>query len=377
MKHSGGPGPIPPAQVYFPEEDLEELGTLVKEILRSGRLTLGPYTEKLEREFASLHKRKIGVAVNSGTSALEILLRALRIRSGEVVVPTNTFAATAFAVLHSGNRLVLGDVNSDMFLDPSAVKQRMTRNTKAVIGVHIGGRVVPAVTSLVDLCQERGVPFIEDAAHAHGSRLGTRSAGSFGIAGAFSFYPTKVMTSAEGGMIVTDDEELAATCRVLRDQGKAGFSQNLHTELGYNWRMSEIHACIGLSQLKRLGEFIDARRRVASIYDRGLEDLQAVQCLKDHDQMFSNYYKYIAFLDSKVSRQELKGKLKAEYGISLSGEVYESPLHDQPVFQDRSVSHRFPVAEDLCKRHICLPVYARMTSEESRFVVDSLHEVLG
>ena len=378
MKQSGRVGPIPPAQVHFPAEDLEELTARLREILQSGRLTLGPYTENFEKGFATLHQRNIGVAVNSGTSALEIILRAMRIQGGDVIVPTNTFAATAFAVLHSGNRLVLADVDGQMFLDPEDVQKRITPDTKAVIAVHIGGRVVPSIESLAAICEAKRIPLIEDAAHAHGSRLLDRFAGTFGVAAAFSFYPTKVITSGEGGMVVTDDEELAAKCRVLRDQGKAGFGQNLHTELGYNWRMSEIHASIGLSQLKRLHEFIESRRKIAAIYDKGLASLGSLESLRDVDGMYSNYYKYIALLSPLVTRADLKATLKQNFGISLSGEVYDLPLHLQPVFRANlsAAPGSFTMAEDLCRRHICLPVFASMTAEQADYVVASLHEVL-
>lgn len=370
-------GAIPAASVYFPPEDIDDLVDAIRDILSSGRLTLGRYTEKFEQEFATSHMRRYAVAVNSGTSALEVILRALRIRDADVVVPTNTFAATAFAVLHSGNRVVFADVNEDLFLDPADLERRITPQTRAVVAVHIGGRIVPALEEIAETCEERGLALIEDAAHAQGSKLRGRFAGSFGIAAAFSFYPTKVMTSGEGGMIVTDEERLARACRILRDQGKAGFTQNLHTEIGNNWRMSELHAVVGLSQLRRLREFIEERRRAVKVYDEGLEGLHGLRILHERAGMRSNYYKYVAVLPpGGPDRSLLRAKLKREYQVSLSGEVYETPLHRQPVFQDLQGGESFPVAEDLCQRHICLPTYATMRSEQARFVVESLRRAM-
>lgn len=371
--------PIPAAKVHFPEEDLEQLGPQLLDILRSGRLTLGPYTEEFESAFARHHKRKFGIAVNSGTSALEIILRAMRIQNADVIVPANTFAATAFAAIHSGNKLVLSDVNRQLFADPDDVRSRIRPSTKAVVAVHIGGRVVPETDSLRRVCYEAGIPLLEDAAHAHGSRLGDIFAGGYGAASAFSFYPTKVMTSCEGGMILTDDPELESICRVYRDQGKASISQNLHTELGYNWRMSEIHACIGLAQLKRLAEFIEARRKIAAVYDKGLAGVPGLGLLRDANGMQSNYYKYIVMLPDRCQRATVKERLKQGYGISLSGEVYDTPLHCQPVFQGlaRPSSKPFLVAEDVCKRHICLPISAVMTKDDAEYVVESIREVLA
>lgn len=370
---------VPAAQVYFPPEDLEELARQFKEILQSGRLTLGPHTATFESAFAKVHDRRLGVAVNSGTSALEIILRAMEIEGSEVIVPTNTFAATAFAVVHSGNRVVLAESNRELSLDPGDVRRRMSSRTKAIVAVHIGGRVVPEIEELREICKADGVPLIEDAAHAHGSRLRNFSAGTFGVASAFSFYPTKVMTSGEGGMILADDEGLVDRCRMLRDQGKVDFGQNLHKGMGYNWRLSEIHACIGVSQLRRLPEFIEARRRIAGIYDAGLADLDRLKVLRDRDGMHSNYYKYIALLEPGIDRAALKARMKSDFAVSLSGEVYERPLHQQPVFQNtpKVATGTFPTAEDVCSRHICLPVFASMTNSQAEHVVDALYEALA
>ncbi|MFC1901631.1 DegT/DnrJ/EryC1/StrS family aminotransferase, partial [Chloroflexota bacterium] len=246
------------------------------------------------------------------------------------------------------------------------------------ISVHVGGAIAPDTEQLKDLCQERGITFFEDAAHAHGSKLDGKFAGTFGRASGFSFYPTKVMTSGEGGMIATDDEEVYNRALVFRDQGKSGFAANLHTEIGYNWRLSEVHAVIGLYQLKRLDEFIAARRKIAMIYDQGLEGISGIHQLSLPDNSFSNYYKYIAILDKGIERKELKQNLKQKYNMSLSGEVYELPLHLQPVFSYLGYKEGdFPIAEDICSRQVCLPVFATMSEEQAYYVLESLKEALG
>ena len=167
-----------------------------------------------------------------------------------------------------------------------------------MIVVHIGGIITPRITEIAEICQRAGIPLIEDAAHAHGATLNGKAAGSFGLAASFSFYPTKVMTSGEGGMITTDDESLYREALIYRDQGKEGFTTNFHVRLGYNWRMSEPHAVIGLAQLKRLPEFIERRREIAAVYDAGLPKLgEHVHALPNARGVRSNYYKYIAMLD--------------------------------------------------------------------------------
>jgi len=263
---------VPAAKIYFPEEDRKELLRKIDGILKSGQLTLGQYTREFEQKFAELAGTKYAVAVNSGTSALEIILRALDIEGSSVIVPTNTFFATPAAVIHAGGKVLFADATDNLCLDSADVKKKIRQDTRAVIIVHIGGIVPPQVSEIQQICREHDLYLIEDAAHAHSSTLDGKKAGSFGIAAAFSFYPTKVMTSGEGGMITTSDEKIYQRALVFRDQGKAGFLGNIHTEMGYNWRMSEIHAAIGVSQLGRLNEFIADRRKAAHVYDRELKN---------------------------------------------------------------------------------------------------------
>ncbi|HEX5370111.1 MAG TPA: DegT/DnrJ/EryC1/StrS aminotransferase family protein, partial [Dehalococcoidia bacterium] len=212
-------------------------------------------------------------------------------------------------------------------------------------------------------------------AHAHGSTLNGAAGGSFGLAGAFSFYPTKVITAGEGGMIVTNDEVLYREARIYRDQGKEGFTTNFHVRLGYNWRLSEPHAVIGLAQLRRLHEFIERRREVAQVYDEGLTRLSTLATpVLPAPGCQSSFYKYMVMLRG-ADRTELKRRMREEYDIGLSGEVYDTPCHQQPVFQAYN-NGPLPGAEDICRRHVCLPISATMTKDDARYVVDALSTIL-
>src|SRR5439155_22304288 len=173
-------------------------------------------------------------------------------------------------------------------------------NTAAVVLVHIGGLVTPEVDAIAAVCRRRGAGLVEDAAHAHGAGFDGRPAGSFGTAAAFSFYPTKVMTSGEGGMIVTDDDRLDEEARVYRDQGKPGFLGGDHVRLGYAWRMSELHAAVGLVQLARLDEFVAVRRRIARLYDEALAAIPGITPVLAPEGSQPNYYKYLAVLDEGI-----------------------------------------------------------------------------
>lgn len=358
--------------IYFPAEDRREILAAVDEVLQTGQLTLGKHGRRFETEFARVAGVEHAVAVNSGTSALEITLRALTVTGQEVIVPTNTFFATPAAVLHAGGRVRFADVNPQtLMLDAATLEAALTLATRGVIVVHIGGMVTPDIAAIADLCRRHGLWLVEDAAHAHGSTFAGRPAGSFGVAGTFSFYPTKVMTSGEGGMIVTNDRRIYDEAIVYRDQGKAGFTANIHTHLGYNWRMSELHAIVGTTQLRRLPEFIEARRLVAQAYDRALERSEWFAPQLEPPESRSNYYKYVAFPRRNIDRSALKLALRERFGFGLAGEVYELPCHRQPVFEPHS-RRSLPEAERACASHICLPISARMTTQEVEAVAAAL-----
>ena len=365
---------VPAARLVFSPADRQEILSLIDESLQSGSLTLGPHGARFEAAFAARHSAPHAVAVSSGTSALEIIFRSIGVEGREVIVPTNTFFATAAAVAHAGGVPRLADVDATtMALSVATIEAALTPATHAVVLVHIGGLISPEVDAIADLCARRGLILIEDAAHAHGSTFDGRPAGSFGRAAAFSFYPTKVMTSGEGGMIVTADDGLQAEAVLYRDQGKAGFLGGDHVRLGYAWRMSELHAAVGLVHLRRLDEFIAVRQEMAAEYDRLLAGVDGVTALAVPGACGSNYYKYVAFLAPQIDREELKKHLRSHYGVSLSGEVYALPLHRQPIFAALAPRPAaFPVAEDICARHVCLPLHSDMTAEEVAYVVDCL-----
>jgi len=371
---------IAPAKPYFPQEDVSLIQEDIGKILQSGMLTLGEYTRRFETEFAKLCHVHWAMAVSSGTSALEISLRSVGLKNGgEVLVPTNTFSATAAAVIFARGKPVLTDIDAEsLCMSAENLQKHLNRKTEGVIVVHVGGLVCPDIKAIKEICEDHHLFMIEDAAHAHGSTLDTELAGSFGDSGCFSFYPTKVMTSGEGGMITTGRKDIFEKAAVLRDQGKENFNSNIIVELGYNWRMNEISAAIGLAQLRRLSEFISQRRKIARYYDEKLSRLKGIRPLKVPANIESNYYKYIAFLSQDLSRDDFKQKLR-ERGVKCSGEVYWPPLHMQPIYKRllKAKQGDFPKAEEACKRMVCLPLYSQMTLEEAEYVTEKAREVLS
>jgi dTDP-4-amino-4,6-dideoxygalactose transaminase len=359
----------------FPAQDRAEIAAAVTDILAGGMLTLGQYTQAFEAAFGAAHAAPHAVAVASGTAALDIALRAVGVRGREVIVPANTFYATAAAVLQAGGRPVFADIDPATFaLSRATAEQALTPDTAAVVHVHIAGLIAPDVVAVRALCDEHGIPLVEDAAHAHGATLADRFAGSFGVAAAFSFYPTKVVTSGEGGMVLTASQRLAEEARIYRDQGKGSFGANHHVRLGYAWRMSEQNAVTGVVHLRRMAEFIARRREVAARYDKALDGLEGLCPLAEPPECRGNIYKYIVLLPPGTDRTAFKHELASRYQVRLAGEVYDLPLHRQPVLADYA-GPSLPVSEEMCDRHVCLPVHSDMTDGEIDEVVAAVTEV--
>ncbi|MDZ4224893.1 MAG: DegT/DnrJ/EryC1/StrS family aminotransferase, partial [bacterium] len=306
---------VPPVKPYFPEEDKEWVAGKIKEMLSTGMLTLGALGKEFEKEFAAFVGTQYAVAVNSGTSSIEIPLRILDVAGKDVLVPTNTFFATAAAVVHAQANPVFVDMNPETFaVSPELLEKRLTPKTAGVVLVHIAGLISYQTEEIADWCKKKGLWLFEDAAHAHGSKLNGKHAGTFGIAGSFSFYPTKVMTSGEGGMIVTNDKRIYDEAQLYRDQGKTSFLTNTHGKMGYNWRLSEPHAAIGLAQIRRLKEILAKRDAIGSFYNAELSNCEFGRILKVPEGSFSNYYKYIFIPNKMYDRAGFKKGFKEKTG---------------------------------------------------------------
>lgn len=367
---------IPSFRLSLQPPELDRVLDEMKSVLMSGQYTLGKHGKALEAEFARFVGVPYACAVNSGTSALEIPLRVFGVQGKEVLVPTNTFFATPAAVVHAGGIPRFVDCDpATLITERRHLEAAWNPNVAGVIIVHIGGVVAPGIKAVQAFCKEKGIFLLEDAAHAHGSAQHGAQAGTFGDAAAFSFYPTKVMTSGEGGILVTSDKRMLEEAQGYRDQGKESFTSNFHARMGYNWRMSEFHAVIGRSQLRELPGNIAKRREVARWYDAALRGQPELQIQSIPLGGESNYYKYPVLLPLGLSRPELKRRIRAEFGVGLSGEVYETPCHKQPVFQRWSAGF-YPGAEAACARQICLPLYPGVTRDVVAYVTESLVKTL-
>ena len=369
---------IPILRIAYEEDDIKFIKDEVEKVLRSGYLTMASRVKAFEEKFASFCGVKYAIGTNTGTSSLEIILRAVDVEDKTVIMPSNTYMATPLAAIKAGSKVIFTECETEnLQMDPDDLKDKIREDTKAVVLVHIGGIISPRLNEIRKICEEHEVALIEDAAHAHGATIDKCKAGNLGDAASFSFYPTKVLTTAEGGMLTTNDEELYKKAVILREHGKADHRFNIHTEIGDNWRFSEIHAVLGLQQMKKVEWILGERRRLASLYDEELKDIQGIHLIKIPEKVNPAYYKYIVFLDKGLDRSVLKENLKESYGVTLAGEVYSDPCHSQPVFEkypDKVINRTdsFPNTDFVCSHHICLPLYPGLKDEEIEYVVDSL-----
>jgi perosamine synthetase len=354
------------------EDEIAEFLALAADVLRSGRLILGEQTEQFEAEFAAVAGTAHAVAVSTGTVALEILHRATGGAGRTALVPANTNYATAAAALHAGARVGLYDAG--LFATTREVAAALDRHADvhSVTVVHIGGYTSPELDAIAELCQAHGVLLFEDAAHAHCSTHRGRPAGSFGDAAAFSFYPTKVLTTGEGGAITTDDPDLAALCRTYRDQGKDATGE-LHIAAGSSWRMPEISAALGRVLLRRLPATLAQLRGAMTAYTAGLRHSRRLTTL-DHAPAALSGHKYVVLAAGRADRDRITQHAAAA-GVQLARGVYARPLHRQPILTeiaDASNRGGYPLADDFADRHLCLPLWRAIPARSIARTLDVL-----
>jgi len=338
----------------------------VWEVMESGLLAQGARVAELESRFAELVGVPHAVAVSSGTAALHLTLLGLGIGSGdEVITVPFTFIASANSILYTGARPVFVDVaDSDFCIDVSQVAAAITPRTRAIMPVSLYGQ--PAdLPALSALAEGHGVALVEDAAQCHGAAIEGRMSGSWG-AGCFSFYPTKNMTSGEGGMLTTADAELADRVRLLREHGMT--VRYHHDSLGYNFRMTDIHAAIGLAQLTKLAAFNARRREIATRYDA---ELRGVQVPLRRDGVTHVYHQYTL----RVARRDEFAARLAERGVG-TGVYYPIPVHQQKPFQALGYgAERYPVSERLAGEVLSIPVHPGLSDADVTTVIEAVNDV--
>jgi dTDP-4-amino-4,6-dideoxygalactose transaminase len=354
---------IPISKPQFGDEEL----TLLKEVLDSGIVAQGPKVAQFEQEFAALCGTQFAVATSSGTTALHLALLSHHIGPGdEVITSPFTFIASANSVLFTGATPKFVDIKADTYnLDPDLIEQAITPRTKAIMPVHLYG-LMADMDPIMDIAHRHNLAVIEDAAQAHGATYKGKAAGSFGT-GCFSLYATKNMTSAEGGMVTTNDPAVADRARLLRAHGMR--VRYYHDELGYNFRLTDLHAAVGLAQLHKLARFNEARQRNADFLNQHLQNVITPCVPEGQTHVWHQYTVRMTHTDRDAAIEKLK---QAGVGSAI---FYPVPVYRQKVYLDRGYDVSLPVTEEVTKQVISLPVHPALSPSDLETIVDAVNSL--
>ncbi|WP_303294728.1 DegT/DnrJ/EryC1/StrS family aminotransferase [Methanobrevibacter woesei] len=357
---------VPIAKPIIGEEEIEN----VVEVLKSGMIAQGPKVMEFEEKFANWIGAKYGIATNSGTSALHVALLACGIGEGDEVITTPfTFIASGNAIVYTGATPVFADIDLDTYtIDPDKIEDLITDKTKAILPVQLYGQAAD-MDKIREIAEKHDLKIIEDAAQAHGAEYNGEKVGTLGDMACFSFYPTKNMTTSEGGMITTNDEELANKAQMFRAHGAS--ERYHHDEIGYNFRMTDIAAAIGLAQLKVIDEFNDKRISNADYLNEQLKDIEGIVTPKSPDNYKHVYHQYTVRVE-KGNRDDWVEFLTNK-GIG-TGIHYPIPLYNQPIYKKLGIEGDCPLAEKAADNVISLPVHPSLTKEDLDLVVDAVKE---
>ncbi len=359
---------IPIAKPLIGEDEINA----VTDVLRSGSIAEGQKVKDFEAAFASYIGTTNAVAVNSGTAALHVALLAHNIGSGdEVITSPFTFVASANSVMFTGAKPVFADIDENTFnIDPESIVEKITPRTKAIIPVHLYGQAAD-MEKIMEIAEDNNLVVIEDACQAHGATYDGRKVGSFGT-GTFSFYPTKNMTTGEGGMITTDDKNIAERAKMIRSHGSK--QRYFHEMLGFNLRMTDMAAALGLVQLKRLDGFNDVRIKNSEYLTGLLNKIKSIKTPYNEKRLKHVYHQYTVRLKSSASRDEISAQLN-KMGIG-TGIYYPLPIHKQPFYKDLGYDDSLPVAEKASLEVLSLPVHPGINRQDLDTISRALREIL-
>lgn len=380
------------SEISLSKPDISQLEIdMVHEVLRSGRLALGPMAERFEKLVANQAGVRYGVAVNSGTSGLHLIMRALGIGPGDEVITTPfSFIASSNCILYVGARPVFVDIDpKSLNMDPALLERAITPRTKAILAVEAFGNPTH-MDAYAQIAAKHEIPLIEDSCEALGTTWKGRACGSFGRVGVFGFYPNKQITTGEGGCIVTDDSHLAELCRSMRNQGRAlGFQMPKegdrhdarsvgawlsHERLGYNYRMPEMNAALGVAQMRRLEEIIQKRQRVADLYIRRLMGHSHLILPTIEPEARMSWFVFVVRLATGYTREERDRVIAGLRNHGVGAGDYFPCIHLQPFYRERFgfEEGQFPIAESLSQRTIALPFHNDLTERDVEIVCQTL-----
>lgn len=359
---------IPVAEPLLGERELENLRRCIQTNWIS---SLGSFVSQFEDEFGKYCGAKYGIATNSGTTALHLALEALCVGKGdEVIIPDFTMIATAFAVSYTGAKLVLVDSEMKTWnLNVREIEKKISDRTKAIVVVHTYGHPVD-MDPILKLGNQEGIPIVEDAAEAHGAEYKGRKTGGMGIIGVFSLYGNKIITTGDGGMMVTSDPDLAERARRLRHFACVGDTHFLHKRIAFNYKMSNLQAAVGVAQMGRLEELIRIRRRNAAIYNDRLKNVAGLTLPPEAEWAKNVYWMYSVLVEDEfgISRNKMIQELEK---LDIETRAFFTPMHNQPCYKEMR-NENFPIANGLSRRGINLPSGSKLTEKQIEYIVQSI-----
>jgi len=350
---------IPLAKPYIGEEEVNA----VSDVIRSGALSLGPKIEEFESKFTEVAGTKHAIAVNSGTSGLHLCMKALGIKPGdEVITASFSFVASSNPIIFEGGKPVFADIDEKTYnMDVQKIEEAITDRTKAILPVHIFGQPCN-MEAIMELAERRNISVVEDACEAIGATYNGKKVGTFGKSSVFAFYPNKQMTTGEGGMIVTDDDETARLCRSFRNQGRDDTGQWLnHVRIGYNYRLDEMSCAMGVEQIKKIDFIINKRREIAATYTKKLEGVEGIITPYIDPKADPTWFVYSLRTDEGVDRNKIVAYLN-EQGIGSKAYFYP-PIHLQPIYKQMYgfKENDFPITEKISNTAFIIPFFTEIT----------------
>ena len=362
---------IPLTRPYFSKDAAKNISNSVNDILLSGNLMMGEWTKSFEEGFSKKLKTSYSLTTNTCTTALQICLQYFDVKGLDVLVPSGSFQTNISTIKWAGGNPILVDMNPEtLSFSLDDLKKKITPRTKGIVWVHVTGVISKEYRQIVEFAKSNKLFIIEDCAHAHGSSIDGIQAGTIGDVGCFSFYPSKVMTTGTGGMIVTKNPSLAEYAMSMRLLGRNMNGPGVKLE-GNDWFMDEIRACIGYFQLLDLDKHIERRSEIAKMYNNAFIDKRGLSIIKIAESTVNSYYQYPIILNERINRDKIVSVLKEKYGIS-SKRIW-LPTHEEEIFQDLKFDRTTLInTEKTFNSSLCLPIFYDLKNEEVEMVIKAI-----
>jgi perosamine synthetase len=362
---------IPLTKPYFSNKNIKKISNTIPNILKSGRLMMGPWNEKFEKNFSKIIGSKYALSTNSCTTAIQIALEFYKVKGHDVMVPSGSFQSGISAIKWSGANPILVDMNPEtLSFSLEDLKKKITKKTKGIIWVHVTGVISSEYKKIVQFAKSNNLFIIEDCAHAQGSSIDKKKAGTLGDVGVFSFFPSKIMTTGSGGMLTTDDRKLAEFTMKMRIFGRNINKPGVSLE-GNDWFLDEIRACVGYHQLSDFQNNLKRRKEIAKLYDKAFKNHKRIRILKLSKNNISAYYQYPIFLHSSIDRNQLIFTLKNKYKISTK-RIW-LPTHQEEIFKNLNFKRSTLMeTEKTFDSSLCLPIFYTLKNKEVNKIIRAI-----